>query len=92
MRIEEVKDSKRIKKVMDKLREECFFSFKFEMNDNEKAKARDWIKSHNCKEYFSSSTGEQYAYEFIPGGLCDMVKVSCIFCKESIDVTDVENL
>ncbi len=92
MRIEEVKDSKRIKKVMDKLREECFFSFKFEMNDNEKAKARDWIKNHKCKEFRQSSTGEQYVYEFMPGGLCTGIKVRCIFCDETVDVTDVENL
>lgn len=90
--IEEIKDPKQAKEIMDKLKEECFFSFKFEMNDKEKASARDWIKNHDCKEYFKSSTGEHFAYEFMPGGLCTGIKVRCIFCEKSIDVTDMENL
>lgn len=66
----------------------------FELDNNQVKKLDNWEKKHikECiYKYLQSTTGERFVYEFIPTGIGTWSNVKCIYCKQSINLTDYEN-
>lgn len=71
----------------------------FTLNSNEVKEADEFIKQHNHTEEFLkekqspffSTLGQQFSYEFIPGGLGDSIVIKCNHCGETKEITDIEN-
>lgn len=81
---------------------ECSFygdnRIRFELDDEESAAAREFMKEHNHKEEFRkqgkmgfSTLGMQFTYEIIPGGLGPLVSIKCNHCGKSKDITNTKN-
>ena len=74
-------------------------NFRFELDDKETEEARKFMAEHNHSEElrkkkgnpFFSTLGQQFSFEFIPGGLGDEVVIKCNHCKETKDITNIDN-
>lgn len=70
---------------------------KFELNEVEEERAKNWIEEHKkvCPHSFKNNNlptlGEHYYYKFIPNGLGHSVSVGCIYCDVNEDITDIDS-
>ena len=74
-------------------------NMRFELDEVETKAAEDFMKEHNHTSEliakkgnpFFSTLGQQFSFEFIPGGLGNGVVITCNYCKESKDITNTDN-
>ena len=63
----------------------------FTINNDQIKKAEKWQKIHKRKcryKDFEATTGERWAYEFIPTGLGSIEIIKCFHCKEELNLTE----
>jgi hypothetical protein len=70
---------------------------RFELDDVETKRAKEFIKEHNHFEEFRkmgkfgfSTLGQQFTYQITPGGLGNSVEIICDHCKESKNITNTD--
>lgn len=73
-------------------------NIRFELNDTESERARDFMKEHNHREDFKrqgkmlfSALGMQFTYKITPGGLGPVVGIRCNECGEAKEITDTNS-
>lgn len=72
-------------------------NIKFELNDAETQRVKEWVKEHQkiCPRSFKNGNlptlGDHYYYKFIPNGLGNSVEIGCLYCKDHKDVTDTND-
>lgn len=65
----------------------------FNLSDKENKKANSFIKRHKkCKPSNDDplKMRRPYEYTFIPNGIGIAVYITCPYCNEKLDLTDVE--
>lgn len=73
-------------------------NIRFTLDEVETNRARKFKNEHNHNEDFKkegklafTALGQQFTYEITPGGLGDCVVIKCNQCKDSEDITNIDN-
>ena len=71
---------------------------RFELDEVETSRAKEFIKEHNHIEEFRkmgkfgfSTLGQQFTYKITPGGLGNSTEIICNHCKEQKGITNIDN-